>query len=144
MNVYLQEYSSGDAIRKYTSRTAGYGISYLLENDYAEVYLTAIHQFLQVPTRTPLKLLEFGCGGGMNIITLLSLLERKGKSVEIAYGTDFSETLIRAANVESKSLLTPEQQKKMHFAVARNEELISDLTRALHVSEDELKNSFHV
>ena len=58
MDVYLNEYSSDDAIRKYTSRTAGYGISYLLENDYAEVYLTAIDQYLKVPAKTPLKLLE--------------------------------------------------------------------------------------
>jgi SAM-dependent methyltransferase len=144
MDVYLDEYSSDDAIRKYTSRTAGYGISYLLENDYAEVYLTALDQFLKVPAYTPLKLLEFGCGGGMNIITLLSLLERKGRSVELAYGTDFSEGLINAANVESKTLLTPEQQKKMHFAVARNEELISDLAGGLHLSGVELQNSFHV
>jgi len=144
MDVYLNEYSSDDAIRKYTSRTAGYGISYLLENDYAEVYLTAIDQFLKVPANTALKLLEFGCGGGMNIITLLSLLERKGRSVVRAYGTDFSEALINAANVESKTLLTPEQQKKMHFAVARNEELISDLAGGLHMSRGELENSFHV
>ena len=144
MDVYLQEYTSDDAIRKYTSRTAGYGISYLLENDYARVYLEAIDQFLKIPADTPLKLLEFGCGGGMNIITLLSLLERRGRSVELAYGTDFSETLISAANVESKALLTPEEQKKMHFAVARNEELISDLGEALHTSGAELKNSFHV
>ncbi len=144
MNVYLKEYSSDDAIRKYTSQTAGYGIGYLLENDYADVYLTAIDQFLKSPANTPLKLLEFGCGGGMNIITLLSLLERKGRRVELAYGTDFSEALISAANVESKTLLTPDQQKKMHFAVARNEELISDLAGARHLSEGELKNSFHV
>jgi SAM-dependent methyltransferase len=144
MDTYLQEYSSDDAIRKYTSQTAGYGISYLLENDYAEVYLTAISQFLEVPASTPLKLLEFGCGGGMNIITLLSLLERKGRRVELAYGTDFSETLISAANVESKTLLTPDQQKKVRFAVARNEELISDLAEALRISELDLKNSFHV
>jgi SAM-dependent methyltransferase len=80
----------------------------------------------------------------MNIITLLSLLERNGKKVEIAYGTDFSERLINAANVESKTLLTPEQYNKVHFVVARNEQLISDLSAALDLSRDELMNSFHV
>jgi SAM-dependent methyltransferase len=144
MDVYLQEYSSDEAIRRYTSRSAGYGISYLLENDYADVYLTAINQFLQVPTNSPLKLLEFGCGGGMNIITLLSLLERKGRSVEVAFGTDFSEKLIDAANAESKILLTPAQRKKMHFAVARNENLVFDLARGVGETKADLINAFHV
>jgi SAM-dependent methyltransferase len=144
MDTYLQEYSSNEAIRKYTSRTAGYGISYLLQNDYAEVYLSAIDQFLKVSAGTSLKLLEFGCGGGMNIITLLSLLERNGRSIDKAYGTDFSETLISAANVESKTVLALELRKKMHFAVARNEKLVSELASALQMPELELKNSFHV
>ena len=144
MNAYLEEYSSEEAIRKYTSETAGHGISYLLGHDYAETYLTAINQFLKVRADLPIRLLEFGCGGGMNVITLLSLLERNGRKVEIAYGTDFSERLVQAANDESKALLTPEQQKEIHFAVARNEELISDLAEAAHTSRTELINSFHV
>lgn len=144
MDVYLQEYSADDAITRYTSRTAGHGISYLLENDYAEVYLSAISQFLKSPPERPLRLLEFGCGGGMNIITLLSLLERRGRSVKLAIGTDFSESLISAANSESKTLLNAEQQNKIHFAVARNETIVSDLQQVLHLSDTELKNSFHV
>src|SRR6187399_1938725 len=115
MDVYLQEYTADDAITRYTSRTAGHGISYLLEHDYAEVYLSAIDRFLELPRTTPLRLLEFGCGGGMNIITLLSLLERNGRKVELAVGTDFSDRLISAANNESKMLLSPEQQQKTHF-----------------------------
>jgi len=89
MDVFLQEYSADEAIARYTSRTAGHGISYLLENDYAEVYLSAIRDFLKTSPGKSLRLLEYGCGGGMNIITLLALLERKGRSVELAIGTDF-------------------------------------------------------
>jgi SAM-dependent methyltransferase len=144
MDVYLQEYSSDDAIRRYTSKTAGHGISYLLENDYADIYLTALNQFLGRPANSPLRLLEFGCGGGMNILTLFSLLERKGVSVEEVIGTDFSEKLVTAANAESDVFLTAEQRKKIHFAVARNEELISDLARALGRPRSNLLNSFHV
>ncbi len=144
MDTYLQEYSSDDAISKYTSQTAGHGISYLLEHDYAEVYLTTIDNLLQIPRQLPLKLLEFGCGGGMNIITLLSLLERKGRSVEVAYGTDFSEKLIQAANAESRSLLTAEQREKMHFVVARNEKIASDLSAAMDRPKSELAGVFHV
>ena len=111
MDVYLQEYSADDAVARYTSRAAGHGISYLLNNDYAEVYLSAIRDFLKTPPKEPLRLLEFGCGGGMNLITLLTLLEREGKRVELAIGADFSEKLILAAIDESKRLLDAAQQQ---------------------------------
>jgi len=144
MDVYLEEYSSLDAVRKYTSSTAGYGIDYLLENDYANVYLTAINQFLKVAEGTPLRVLEFGCGGGMNIIRLLTLLQRKGKKVEHAIGADFSETLIEAARAEAKTLLSEGNQKKIRFVVARNEALVKDLAAGMNVSEKKLENSFHL
>jgi 2-polyprenyl-3-methyl-5-hydroxy-6-metoxy-1,4-benzoquinol methylase len=144
MNVYLEEYSSEDAVRKYTSQTAGYGIRYLLANDYAQVYLTAVDEFLKVRGDVGLRLLEFGCGGGMNIITLLALLERKGRKVDLAVGTDFSERLITAARNEADMFLTPEQQKRIRFAVARNDELASDLAAAMNASKKELEKSFQV
>jgi SAM-dependent methyltransferase len=144
MDVYLQEYTSDDAIARYTSRTAGHGISYLLEHDYARVYLSAIDQYLQFPASTPLRILEFGCGGGMNIITLVSLLERRGRKVELAVGSDFSGKLIEAANRESKMLLEASQREKMRFVVARNETLASDLEQELKVPAASLLNSFHL
>jgi SAM-dependent methyltransferase len=144
MDVYLQEYSADEAVARYTSRTAGTGITYLLENDYAEVYLSAIRDFLQIPSQRPLRLLEFGCGGGMNIITLLTLLQRRGRRVELAIGTDFSEKLILAAQDESRNLLSPAQQDKTHFVVARNETIAADLRRALNGFAGELENSFHL
>ncbi len=144
MDVYLEEYSADDAITRYTSRTAGHGISYLLENDYAEIYRSAINRFLKIPADQPLRLLEFGCGGGMNIITLVSLLERNGRAVELAIGADFSERLVAAANNESKTLLSPALREKMHFAVARNENIASDLQKELNLPASELTNSFHV
>src|ERR1700740_499423 len=113
MDVYLQEYSADEAVTRYTSRTAGHGISYLLEHDYAQGYLSAIRDFLQVPSEIPLRVLEFGCGGGMNIITLLKLLERRGRNVELAIGTDFSEKLILAARQESSNLLSATQQERI-------------------------------
>src|SRR5262245_33839791 len=142
--VFLEEYSSDDAIRKYTFNTAGYGINYLLDNDYADVYLAAINQFLKTAPGSPLRILEFGCGGGMNVIKLLGLLERKGIAVEFAVGTDFSERLIAAANSEAKALLPKNQENKVQFAVARNEALASDLARAMNTSIDSVKKSFHI
>jgi len=144
MDVYLKEYSSNEAIRKYTSRTAGYGISYLLTHDYADVYTTAVEEFLKPNRHLPLRLLEFGCGGGMNISTLVTLLESQGRKVDLAVGADFSEPLIDAARSEVTMLVSREQRKKMRFAVARNEQLVSDLASALNVPAQKLANSFHV
>jgi SAM-dependent methyltransferase len=144
MDIYLQEYSAAEAVARYTSRSAGAGISYLLENDYAEVYLSAITDFCRIPSERPMRLLEFGCGGGMNIITLLRLLERRGRDVELALGADFSQKLIHAAQCESRSLLTPTQQEKTRFVVARNETIAPDLRLALNGSAGQLENSFHV
>jgi SAM-dependent methyltransferase len=144
MDVYLEEYSSEDALRRYTSKTAGHGISYLLKHDYADIYLTAINQILQARPNSSLKVLEFGCGAGMNILTLLSFLERKGIKVDAAFGADFSEKLIKAANAESKLLLNTDQQEKVHFVVARSEQLASDLARALSKTKAELVNSFQM
>jgi SAM-dependent methyltransferase len=127
---FLEEYGSEDAVRKYTTGTAGFGINYLLRNDYARVYLDAVDSYLRTSPPRPLRLLEFGCGAGMNIITLVSLLERKGIPVECAYGTDFSARLVDSAVQEAKSSLTPELAKKLTFHVARNERLAEDLAVA--------------
>jgi SAM-dependent methyltransferase len=127
---FLEEYGSEDAVRKYTTGTAGFGINYLLRNDYARVYVDAVDSYLRTSPPRPLRLLEFGCGAGMNIITLVSLLERKGIPVECAYGTDFSARLVDSALQEAKSSLTPELAKKLTFHVARNERLAEDLAVA--------------
>src|SRR4029077_16290748 len=99
---FLEQYESQNEICKYASETAGFGINYLLRNDYARVYLSVVDSCLQTSPRRPLRLLEFGCGGGMNIIVLLSLLDKKGIPVESAYGTDFSPRLVQSAVQEAK------------------------------------------
>jgi SAM-dependent methyltransferase len=124
---FIDEYVSEDAVRKYTTETAGYGISYLLGNDYARIYLEAIDSFLRTSTARPLRLLEFGCGGGMNIIRLVSLLKEKNIPVECAYGTDFSPRLVQAADQEARAFLPRNLLGKLRFHVARNEKLVDDL-----------------
>jgi SAM-dependent methyltransferase len=141
---FLDEYGSEDAVRKYTTGTAGFGINYLLRNDYARVYLDAVDSYLRTSPPRPLRLLEFGCGAGMNIITLVSLLERKGISVECAYGTDFSARLVDSAVQEAKSSLTPELAKKLTFHVARNERLAEDLAVARGKPVADLVGFFHL
>jgi SAM-dependent methyltransferase len=127
---FVEEYGSEDAVRKYTTGTAGFGINYLLRNDYARVYLTAVDSYLRTSPPRPLRLLEFGCGGGMNIIGLVSLLEQKGVPVECAYGTDFSPRLVESAKQEAKASLAPALAKKLNFDVALNERLAEDLAAA--------------
>jgi SAM-dependent methyltransferase len=139
---FFDEYVSEDAVRKYTTGTAGFGINYLLRNDYANVYLSAVDSYLRTSPPRPLRLLEFGCGGGMNIIGLVSLLEQKHISVEIAYGTDFSPRLVDSAAQEAKAFLRPELAKKLSFHVARNESIAEDLSAASGKPVKDLAGSF--
>lgn len=139
---FVAEYTSDDAVRKYTTETAGYGISYLLQHDYAQVYLDAVNSYLRTLPARPLRLLEYGCGGGMNIIQLTSRLERHGLPVECAYGTDFSTRLVEAAEREVKNLLQPGLAKKLSFYTARNERLIDDLAAASGAKVQDLIGAF--
>ena len=41
--TFFREYTSPAAVAKYSRATAGCGISYLLDHDYKEVYLEALH-----------------------------------------------------------------------------------------------------
>jgi SAM-dependent methyltransferase len=133
---FLDEYVSEDAVRKYTTETAGYGITYLLGNDYARIYLDTIESYLRPSTARPLRLLEFGCGGGMNITRLVSLLESRKVPVECAYGTDFSPRLVQAAQQEAKAFLSRNLAEKLSFHVARNENLVQDLASDLQGAKD--------
>lgn len=135
---FLDEYVSESAVRKYTTETAGYGISYLLRKDYARIYMDVINKYFQAPKQRPLRLLEFGCGGGMNIIRLVSLLTEKRIPVECAFGTDFSPRLVMAAKEEAKAALPPQTAGKMHFYVARNEQLVEDLLTGLSGNRKQL------
>jgi SAM-dependent methyltransferase len=139
---FIEEYGSEDAVRKYTTNTAGHGISYLLRHDYADIYLNAVNTYLRTTPQRPLRLLEFGCGGGMNINTLVSLLEEKGIPVECAYGTDFSPRLVESAKQEAKINLPAKLAAKINFCVARNEKLLEDLSAATGKSQQDLSGYF--
>jgi len=145
MDAFLQEYSSEESIRKYTKETAGYGISYLLEHDYGEIYIEVLRNHLRAAMPSVgIRLLEFGCGGGMNLIHLVSMLGGQGRPVEVAYGCDFSEKLIDAANLEAERYLPKGQQKKVRFCTARNECLIQDLSAGLGLEQSALLGTFHL
>jgi SAM-dependent methyltransferase len=140
---FLKEYSAEENIRRYMKRTAGYGISYLLEHDYGRIYLEVIEKYIpKARTGKGVRLLEFGCGAGMNLLHLVSVLERRGTPVDFACGTDFSEALIESAKVEAKEALKPQLLDKVRFCVAKNESLIADMTRGLGGSRESLVGSF--
>jgi SAM-dependent methyltransferase len=143
MDTFFREYSSHGEILKYTKATAGFGINYLLEHDYKTVYLNALN-FLPWETRKHgIRVLEFGCGGGMNLLHLISMLNSQGISVANAVGTDFSPAMIETARREAKNYLRERDLQNVEFHVAKNERLISDLSVLTTREESTLKNSFH-
>jgi SAM-dependent methyltransferase len=87
-------------------------------------------------------MLEFGCGGGMNLLHLVSILGREGIKVSNAVGTDFSPVMVEAAKEEAKIYLREEERRRVEFYVARNETIIDDLSSALRKGKSELENAF--
>jgi SAM-dependent methyltransferase len=142
-DAFFHEYTSQGAILKYTKATAGFGISYLLDHDYKTVYLEAIRHLPQHIRQKPIRILEFGCGGGMKRLHLFSVLGQEGIQVDRAIGADFSPVLIEAAKREAKNHLRDEEQRKVEFHVAKNETLIEDLSGSMRKTKSELENSFH-
>jgi SAM-dependent methyltransferase len=140
--AFFEEYASHDAVLKYTKATAGQGISYLLANDYLHVYLDALESLSPTVKQDGIRMLEFGCGGGMNLIHLVSVLKREGIRVEKAVGTAFSPVMIDAAKRESKNYLRSEDQVEIEFHVAKNEALLVDLSSAIRSDPASLLASF--
>jgi SAM-dependent methyltransferase len=141
-DAFFREYTSQDAILKYTKATAGFGISYLLDHDYKTVYLEAINPLPQQVRQNGVRMLEFGCGAGMNLLHLIRVLIQRGIHVEAAIGTDFSPVLIQAATQEAQSYLTPQERTRVQFCVAKNETLLEELSTGLGQDASELENSF--
>jgi SAM-dependent methyltransferase len=140
---FLAEYSAESNIRRYMTRTAGHGIRYLLEHDYADIYFGAIERYLpKESTGKGLRIIEFGCGAGMNLLHLVSLLERRGIAVDYAIGTDFSPALVESARAEARDFLAPQLMNKVQFCVARNEALIADITHELSLPIESQAGSF--
>jgi len=141
-DVFLEEYTSPDAVSKYTRATAGYGISYLLEHDYNEVYCRALDLLPATVRQRGIRVLECGCGGGMTLIHLASLLRRRGTPLGLAVGTDFSPVLIAAAQREATLYLGEEDHRRIQFHLAANHALVQDLTDAM--GNESVSSSFHL
>ena len=142
-DVFLAEYTSRNAIFTYSRATAGLGISYLLDHDYKDVYLQALGLLPAGVVEQGIRVLEFGCGAGMNLLHLLWVLRREGINVVSALGTDFSPVLIETARAEAKNYLDQQQREKIQFCVARNETLIADISASAGLAPTTLADSFH-
>jgi SAM-dependent methyltransferase len=142
-NAFFRQYTSQAEISKYTRATAGFGISYLLDHDYKAVYLEALALLPQQSRERGIRILEFGCGGGMNLLNLISMLNSEGIQVARAVGTDFSPAMIETAGREAKNYLREEDQHGVEFHVAKNESLISDLSASTGTEKSKLEKSFH-
>jgi SAM-dependent methyltransferase len=141
-DTFFREYTSQDATLKYTSATAGFGISYLLDHDYQTVYLEALDLLPLEVRQRGIRLLEFGCGAGMNLLHVVSVLAREGIKLSQAIGTDLSQVMIEAARREAKNCLGHDEQSRVEFYVAKSETLIEDLSSAWGKSRPELEASF--
>src|SRR3984893_2396143 len=139
---FLHDYPPDESTEKHPRRTAGFGINYLLDHDYKAVYLDALRLLPERVLSDGIRILEFGCGGGMNLIRLLAILRNAGIRVKKAIGTDFSPVLIDAAKREARDLLAQDHLEHLEFYVAKNERLIDDLA-ATAGNRSELENSFH-
>ena len=140
--AFFEEYTSHDAILKYTKATAGCGISYLLDHDYKDIYMRALENLSPEVKQRGIRMLEFGCGGGMNLVHLVSVLTQAGIKIQTAMGTDFSPVLIDAAKRESKNYLRPEDQGRIEFHIAKNESLVADISAATGTDRAKLLASF--
>ena len=82
IDVYMQEYTRDDIIARYISDTAGAGIAHILKHVYAPIYLGAIkHLMSDLPKQHQFRVMEYGCGGGMNLLRLVELLRSEGAAV---------------------------------------------------------------
>jgi SAM-dependent methyltransferase len=142
-NAFLDQYTSENEIAKYTKATAGSGINYLLDHDYKAVYLEAFGLVPRQTSQGGIRILEFGCGGGMNLLRLISVLSSSGIHIAQAIGTDFSPAMVKTARREVKDYLRGQDLRSPEFYVARNESLIRDLSASAGIEKSSLQNSFH-
>src|SRR5271165_1797399 len=143
MNVYLEEYSANEAVQKYVSDSAGSGIAYLLQHVYGPLYEEQINKLItQSGKNGAIRILEYGCGGGMNLIWIVRHLLDRQLKLDLACGTDFSAKMVEAAQKEASSSLPSTVSDKVSFHAVANENLDRDLPKELGRSLPQLQNSF--
>ena len=144
-NVYLEEYESQQAVPKYVSRTAGAGIAYVLKNVYGPIYADLLDKMSARASQDGgFRILEYGCGGGMNLLWVVRHLLEKGQPLDLACGTDFSSKMVEAGKQETREALHPRDLDKVFFYQVANENLERDLPEALGGAPEQVRGSFHL
>ncbi len=142
-DVFLMEYTDDDSIKRYITNTAGKGIQYILTNVYGPLYSRVIDSIcLETGANKGFRVLEYGCGAGMNLLYILRLLASKEVPLVTAIGTDFSMVILQAAERERERFVRQEDHKKITFLQASNESLLDDLAKGLAQHESALRDSF--
>lgn len=143
VETFLDEYSQNDVIAKYLSKTAGTGIAHALTHVYAPVYRTTIKALIaQRPRHHKFRVLEYGCGGAMNLFKLIELFAEQHADIETGFGADFSPPMIEAAKQETSRHLPPDLYQKVCLTVASNESLADDLAHAIGRRPEEIERTF--
>ena len=142
-DVYLAEYSQPTIIARYLSRTAAPAATYLVRAVYSPIYQEIVQTLVsRNPEHHGFRILEYGCGGGMNLLQLIRLFQAQGAQLADVIGTDFSPAMIEAARSEAKQQLPVELKALTTYLVARNETITRDLASGLGASLRELHNTF--
>ena len=143
LDVFLDEYSQDGNIAKYLSDTAGAGIAYALTHVYAPMYRKVISALIdRRPKAHTFRVLEYGCGGGMNLLKLIELFHQQRRDVDVAVGTDFSPRMIDAARQEAARHLPSTLHQKIRFVVASNETLAQEVVAGLGARPEDVLASF--
>ena len=145
VDVFLDEYSRDDVIAKYLNDTAGAGIAHALHHVYGPVYQRVVKGLMaQRPRGHAFRVLEYGCGGGMNLLKILDILRAERASIGRGIGADFSPRMVEAARQDTAPRIPRDLRTKVGFAVAANETLLRDLAKDLGVSETGLAGGFDI
>jgi SAM-dependent methyltransferase len=142
-DVYFAEYSQPTIIARYLSGTAAPASTYLVRAVYSPIYQEILQTLVsRNPEHNGFRILEYGCGGGMNLLQLIRLFQAQGAQLADAIGTDFSPAMIEAARIEAKQQLPVKLNALTTYLVARNETITQDLASGLGASLGELHNTF--
>jgi SAM-dependent methyltransferase len=142
-DVYLAEYSQPTIIARYLSGTTVPAFAYLVRAVYRPIYQEIVQTLVSHnPEHHGFRILEYGCGGGMNLLQLIRLFQAQGARLADAIGTDFSPPMIEAARSEAKQQLPVELNAVTTYLVARHETITRDLASGLGAPLRELQNTF--
>jgi SAM-dependent methyltransferase len=141
-NVYLAEYTQPKVIARYLPRTVAPCNRHTVRNVYRPIYQKIVKTILsQRPEQYELRILEYGCGGGMNLLELVDLIHAQGAHVASAIGTDFSVPMLEAARAHATRSLSAERNGTISYLVASHGMLTKDIAASLRVQPQGLHNT---